>query len=79
MLADLEFVSTSGRIVGRRRRLANGDVGADDLNIRAIRQVLFSDVYAWAGNYRVTELRRGEDVFAPPTHWPINLRGSSPT
>ena len=64
MLADLEFVSTAGRIAGWHRRLADGDVGADDLNFRAIHQELFSDVYAWAGNYRVTELRRGEDVFA---------------
>jgi cell filamentation protein len=58
MLADLEFVSTAGRIAGWHRRLADGDVGADDLNFRAIHQELFSDVYPWAGNYRVTELRR---------------------
>ena len=30
----------------------------------AIHQQLFADVYAWAGNYRVTELRLGDDVFA---------------
>lgn len=64
MLSDLEFVSTAGRIACWHRRLADGDVGADDLDIRAIQRELFSDVYPWAGNYRVTELRRGEDVFA---------------
>ena len=34
MLADLEFVSTAGRIAGWHRRLAEGDVGVDDLDVR---------------------------------------------
>ena len=34
MLADLEFVSTAGRIAGWHRRLADGDVSADELGIR---------------------------------------------
>lgn len=37
---------------------------ADDVDGRAIHQQVFADVYPWAGNYRVTELRRGEVVFA---------------
>ena len=64
MLADIEFVSTAGRIAGWHRRLADRDVSADDLDIRVLHQQLFADVYAWAGNYRVTELRLGDDVFA---------------
>src|SRR4051812_46113050 len=64
MLTDLEYVATAGRIAGWHRRLANGDVGADDLDIRAIHRQLFADVYGWAGDFRVTELRLGDDVFA---------------
>ena len=64
VLTDLEYVATAGRIAGWHRRLANGDVGADDLDIRAIHRQLFADVYGWAGDFRVTELRLGDDVFA---------------
>ena len=64
MLADLEYVSTAGRIAGWHRRLAEGDVGVDDLDVRSIHKQLFADVYEWAGCYRVTELRLGDDVFA---------------
>ena len=63
-LANLEFIATAGRIVGWHRRLADGDVGADDLDLRAIHRQLFADVYEWAGDFRVTELRLGDDVFA---------------
>jgi cell filamentation protein len=63
-LADLEFVATAGRIAGWHRRLAHGQVGVDDLDIPEIHRQLFVDVYAWAGSYRVTDLRLGDDVFA---------------
>jgi cell filamentation protein len=63
MLTDLEFVATAGRLVCWHRRLADGDVGADDLDVRAIHRQLFADVYGWAGDFRVTELRLGDDVF----------------
>jgi cell filamentation protein len=63
-LAELEFVATAGRMAGWHRRLADGDVGAHDLDVRTIHRRLFADVYAWAGSYRVTELRLGEEVFA---------------
>ena len=63
-LADLEFVATAGRIAGWHRRLARGQVGVDDLDIPEIHRQLFADVYAWAGRYRVTDLRLGDDVFA---------------
>jgi cell filamentation protein len=64
VLADLEFVATAGRMVVWHRMLAEGVVGVQDIDVRAIHQHLFGDVYPWAGNYRVTELRRGDSVFA---------------
>ncbi len=64
VLADLEFVCTAGRMVVWHRRLADGDVGVGDLDVRALHRKLFGDVYAWAGDYRVTELRLGDEVFA---------------
>jgi cell filamentation protein len=63
-LSDLEYVATAGRMVGWHLRLADGDVGVDGVNVRAIHQHVFADVYSWAGKYRVTELRRGDSVFA---------------
>jgi cell filamentation protein len=65
MLADLEFVATAGRMVGWHCRLADGAVAADDLDARALHRRLFSDVYEWAGSYRVCELRLGDEIFAP--------------
>ena len=32
--------------------------------MRALHQHVFADVYPWAGRLRITELRRGETVFA---------------
>jgi cell filamentation protein len=64
VLSDLEFVATAGRMVGWHRMLAEGAVGIHNVDVRAIHQHLFGDVYSWAGNYRVTELRRGDSVFA---------------
>jgi cell filamentation protein len=63
-LSDLEFVATAGRMAGWHRMLGEGGVGVQDVDVRAIHQHLFADVYLWAGNYRVTELRRGDSVFA---------------
>lgn len=64
VLSDLEFVASAGRMAAWHRMLADGDIGVDGVNVRAIHQHLFADVYSWAGNYRVTELRRGDSVFA---------------
>jgi cell filamentation protein len=64
MLADLEFVATAGRMAGWHRRIADGDIDVDDLDVRAMHRLLFSDVYEWAGSYRVCELRLGDEVFA---------------
>jgi cell filamentation protein len=64
VLSDLEFVATAGRMALWHRMLSEGAVGIQDVDVRAIHQHLFGDVYSWAGNYRVTELRRGDSVFA---------------
>ncbi len=63
-LSELEFVASAGRMVGWLCRLAEGAIRSHDVDVRAIHQHLFADVYKWAGNYRVTELRRGESIFA---------------
>ncbi|CAN5676467.1 Fic family protein [soil metagenome] len=63
MLADLEFVATAGRLVDWHLWLADG-AGPEAVDLGRIHQHVFADVYAWAGQYRVTELRRGETTFA---------------
>lgn len=63
MLADLEFVTTAGRMVQwlcRPDKCATGDA----LDVRGLHRHLFADVYPWAGEYRTTELRRGGQGFA---------------
>jgi cell filamentation protein len=72
-LADLEFVATAGRIAGWQRRLADGDVAVEDLDFRAIHRRLFLDVYAWAGKYRITDLRLGDDAFARKSSVPWRM------
>jgi cell filamentation protein len=61
MLADLEFVATAGRMVSWLCGACSTD---DGLDVRAIHGHLFGDVYSWAGQYRTTELRRGQQGFA---------------
>ncbi len=63
-LADLEFVATAGRMACWHRAIADGEVDARALDARALHRELFADVYAWAGSYRVTELRLGDELFA---------------
>jgi cell filamentation protein len=61
MLADLEFVATAGRMaLWLSRHLED----ADGLDVRTLHRQLFADVYPWAGAYRTTELRRGDQGFA---------------
>jgi cell filamentation protein len=58
VLAQLEFVATAGRILQVHLR------GQDtDLDVRSLHQHVFGDVYAWAGEPRIVELRRGESSF----------------
>lgn len=64
VLADLEFVATAGRTAQWHRQLAAGAVDAGWVDVRAVHRHLFADVYPWAGELRITELRRGETVFA---------------
>ncbi len=73
-LAALEFVATAGRMAGWLRRLTDGDVSAVDLDVRSLHRLLFSDVYDWAGDYRVCELALGEDVFARRSSVPRRIR-----
>ncbi len=63
-LAELEFLATAGRIAQWHRRIAAGNVDHGDADFSVAHQHVFADVYAWAGRYRVTELRRGEVAFA---------------
>jgi cell filamentation protein len=62
-LAELEFIATAGRMLVWQLRIAAGQTGVADLDVRVIHAQLFADVYVWAGRYRVTELRRGETAF----------------
>jgi hypothetical protein len=59
MLADLEYVATAGRMVLWLCR--PGDAALD---VRVLHRHLFGDVYSWAGDYRTTDLRRGDQGFA---------------
>jgi cell filamentation protein len=60
MLADLEYVATAGRMV---QWLCRSPHGIDGLDVRVLHRHLFADVYSWAGEYRTTELLRGEQGF----------------
>lgn len=62
-LTELECIASAGRMLAWHLRIAEGRTGPADLDARVIHQQLFADVYAWAGRYRVTELRRGETAF----------------
>ncbi len=58
VLAQLEFVATAGRILQVHLRAQD-----TDLNIRSLHQHVFGDVYAWAGEPRIVELRKGDSSF----------------
>ncbi len=73
-LAELEFVATAGRMVHWHRRIADGDMTADHIDARSIHRALFADVYAWAGSYRVTELRLGDEAFARRSSVPRRMK-----
>ncbi|MHC9293132.1 Fic/DOC family protein [Mycobacterium sp. LTG2003] len=57
-LARLEFIVTAGRILQVHLRPED-----HDLDARRLHQHVFGDVYAWAGELRIVELRRGESTF----------------
>ncbi|QRY54523.1 Fic/DOC family protein [Mycolicibacterium septicum] len=58
VLAQLEFVATAGRILQVHVRAQD-----TDLDIRSLHQHVFGDVYAWAGEPRIVELRKGDSSF----------------
>ena len=76
--ATWRFVATAGRLTQWHARLAMGDATADDLDMRDVHRHVFADVYPWAGSYRITELRRGDVVFAWQSgmrwRWPVSTR-----
>ena len=57
-LANLEFIATAGRIL--QIHLGQKSPGLD---VCALHQHVFGDVYAWAGAVRFVELRRGGRAF----------------
>lgn len=57
-LTQLEFVATAGRILQAHLRTRD-----TDLHIRSLHQHVFGDVYAWAGEPRIVELRKGGSAF----------------
>ncbi|MGV0741828.1 Fic/DOC family protein [Mycolicibacterium sp. XJ870] len=57
-LTRLEFVATAGRILQ-----VHMDPESYGLDVRRLHQHVFGDVYAWAGEPRIVELRRGEAAF----------------
>ena len=61
VLSELECVATAGRMVQWFRESADRAAPSD---VRDVHRHLFGDVYPWAGEYRTTELRRGEHAFA---------------
>ncbi|MCX5041847.1 Fic family protein [Aldersonia sp. NBC_00410] len=63
-LRDLEFVATAGRLAQFHARIAAGLLSTADLDLHALHQHVFADVYPWAGHLRITEIRRGESIFA---------------
>jgi cell filamentation protein len=60
-LAELEYVATAGRMVKLLVELTGA--GAE-LDVLLLHRRLFADVYAWAGEPRTCELRRGDCGFA---------------
>jgi cell filamentation protein len=62
-LARLEFVATAGRILQ-----VHLEPDAFGLDVCRLHQHVFGDVYAWAGEPRIVELRRGDQAFGSSAH-----------
>ncbi|OBG80741.1 cell filamentation protein Fic [Mycobacterium sp. E802] len=58
LLTQLEFVATAGRILQVHLRCQDSD-----LDVRSLHRHVFGDVYAWAGNPRIVELRKRDTAF----------------
>lgn len=68
VLAQLEFVATAGRILQVHLRAQD-----TDLDVRSLHQHVFGDVYAWAGEPRIVELRKGDSAFGSSARIPRAL------
>ncbi len=68
VLAQLEFVATAGRILQVHLRHQDSD-----LDVRSLHRHVFGDVYAWAGEPRIVELRKGDSAFGPCARIPHAL------
>lgn len=68
VLTQLEFVATAGRILQVHLRCQDSD-----LDVRSLHRQVFGDVYAWAGEPRIVELRKGDSAFGPCSHIPQAL------
>jgi len=69
MLARLEFIATAARIGQVHLR-----IGQWTPEVRQLHQHVFGDVYPWAGEPRIVELRRGDSAFLDSTEIPKALR-----
>ncbi|WP_166903872.1 Fic family protein [Mycobacterium sp. DL440] len=58
VLTQLEFVATAGRILQAHLRCQDSD-----LDVRSLHRHVFGDVYAWAGEPRIVELRKRDSSF----------------
>lgn len=58
VLAQLEYVATAGRILQVHLRSRG-----TELDTRSLHQHVFGDVYAWAGEPRIVEIRKGDSTF----------------
>lgn len=58
VLTQLEFIATAGRILQVHLRCRE-----TDLDVRSLHRQVFGDVYAWAGEPRIVELRKGDSSF----------------
>ncbi|WP_308170520.1 Fic family protein [[Mycobacterium] fortunisiensis] len=67
-LAQLEFVATAGRILQAHLRCDDSD-----LDVRSLHRRVFGDVYAWAGEPRIVELRKGDSAFGSCARVPAAL------
>ena len=68
LLAQLEYVVTAGRIL--QAHLQAHDT---ELDLRSLHRQVFADVYAWAGEPRIVELRKGGSTFGSCTRIPRAL------
>ncbi|MDR3664742.1 MAG: Fic family protein [Mycobacterium sp.] len=60
-LAAVEYRVTAGRMVLWHRQQSGP---AAEIDLRSLHRQLFGDVYPWAGELRIVDLRRGDSGFA---------------